>query len=180
MQSTRRFIFCLIVALAVQAPSVRARPASPAPEPISQIALSEAKITQFLAATPEVKAILGTVETGPDAAPDPRVMHTLNDTARSYGFTDYADYEAVASNIVWILSGIDPLSKKYIGVPAVTRLEIANLLAADADLPPKEKKLQIAVLHAQMPNAAPVEYAANVSLVTKYYDQLVSAEAGNN
>ncbi len=62
-------------------------------------------------------------------------MRLLNETARKNGFADYADYESVAINIVWILTGVDPLSKKYIGVQAVTKQEAAIVLADKALTP---------------------------------------------
>ncbi len=148
-----------------------------AAESIRQIALSQDKITQFLAARPPLEAILAGVPAGA-AAPDPGLLRRLDDTARKNGFADYADYEAVATNIVWILTGIDPLSKKYVGVQAVTKLEVADLLG-DKTLSLKQHKQLLEALHMQMLSAGPVKYAANVPLVIKFYDKLLAADAKN-
>ena len=153
-----------------------AKPAVHSVEPIRQMALSDAKIVQFIAARPALDGILADVL--PGVAADPQLMRRLNDTARKNGFANFDDYEAVATNIVWILSGIDPLSKKYIGVQAVTKLEVADLLS-DKTLSARDKKLRFEALHAQMQSAAPVRYAANISLVTKLYDQLLAKAASN-
>jgi hypothetical protein len=154
-----------------------AKPAPRTAEPIRQVALSEEKITQFLAARPALDAVLAKAPASA-AAPDPRLLKALNDAARKDGFADYADYETVAINIVWILTGIDPLNKKYVGVPALTKLEVINLLS-DKSLSPKQHKLLLEALHMQMLSAAPVKYAANVPLVVKFYDKLLAADAKN-
>lgn len=144
-------------------------------EPVRQIELSEEKIAQYLAAKPALDAILAKAA----AAPEPRFMRLLNETARKNGFADYADYEFVAVNIVWILTGIDPLSKKYVGVQSVTKQEAAILLS-DKALSPHDHKLRFDTLHAQMLTAAPTKFAANVSLVTKYYDKLITPDAAKD
>ncbi len=100
----------LVLALA-SAPVLQAKPFARSAEPVKQIALSEDKVTQYLAAAPALDAILAKVPAGPGAAPEPRLMASLNATARDFGFADYASYESIAVNIVWILTGIDPLSK---------------------------------------------------------------------
>ncbi|MGP8233389.1 MAG: hypothetical protein ACLQL2_12125 [Methylovirgula sp.] len=158
------------------APVLQAKPFVRAAEPVKQIALSEDQVTQYLAAAPALDAIFAKVPAAPNAMPDPRLMASLNAAAREYGFADYANYEAVALNIVWILTGIDPLSKKYIGVQTVTRAEVTELLVGKT-LPPEEKKRQLEAYHAQMLSAAPVKFAGNVALVLKYYDQLLAPEA---
>ncbi len=141
-------------------------------EPVRQIELSEEKITQYLAAKPLFDAILAKAA----AAPEPRLMRLLNETARKKGFADYADYESAAINIVWVLTGIDPLSRKYVGIQAVTKQEAAVLLS-DAALSPRDRKLRLDPLRAQMLTAAPMKFASNAALVTKYYDKLLIANA---
>ena len=165
----------LVLALAI-APVLQAKPFVRAAEPVRQIALSEDELTHYLVGAPALDAILAKVPVGAGAMPDPRLMASLNATARDYGFADYASYESVAVNIVWILTGIDPLSKKYIGVQALTRAEVTELLAGKS-LPPEDKKRQLEAYHAQMLSASPVKFAGNVALVLKYYDQLLAPEA---
>jgi hypothetical protein len=143
-------------------------------EPVRQIELSEEKIVQYLAAKPALDAILAKAA----IAPEPRFMRLLNETARKNGFADYADYESVAVNIVWILTGIDPLSKKYVGVQPVTKAE-AVILLSDKTLSPHDHKLRLDPLHAQMLTAAPAKFPANVTLVTKYYDKLLTPDTAN-
>jgi hypothetical protein len=170
------FVFaCLLFFL--QPPHAFGKPAIRPPvvtgHAIEQIALSDEKITQYLAAAPALTAILAEVGNAPGQEPEPHLLAELNATARHYGFADYADYGLVADNIVWILTGIDPLSGKFIGITAVTR-EQAAMVVADKSLSAKEHKRRIEILHAQILTAAPVKFADNVSLVTKYYDQLLT------
>ena len=98
----------LVLALA-SAPVLQAKPLAPSAEPVKHIALSEDEVTGYLAAAPGLDAILAKVPAGPGAVPEPRLMASLNATARDFGFANYASYEFIAVNIVWILTGIDPL-----------------------------------------------------------------------
>jgi hypothetical protein len=171
------FVFACLLLFSQSGPPALGKPAIRAAviagHSIEQIALSDEKITQYLAAAPALMAILAEVGNGAAKEPDPHLLADLNATARHYGFADYADYALVADNIVWILTGIDPLSRKFIGIPAVTH-EQAAVVVADKSLSAKEHKRRIEILHAQILTAAPVKFADNVSLVTKYYDQLLT------
>lgn len=174
-----RICLSLGFVLAVAAtPPLQAKPLARGAEPVKQIALSEDEVTRYLAAAPAIDAILAKVPAGPGAMPEPRLIASLNATARDFGFADYAGYESVAVNIIWILTGIDPLSKKYIGVQAVTRAEVTELLVGK-DLAPEDKKRQLQAYHAQMLSAAPVKFTGNIALVVKYYDQLIAPDAND-
>jgi hypothetical protein len=177
MSVARRLLFVWFIAAfaAGDAQMANAKTPGHSVEPIRQIELSEEKITQYLAATPAFDAILAKAA----VAPEPRFMRLLNEIARKNGFADYADYESVAVNIVWILTGIDPLSKKYVGVQNVTKQEAAILLS-DKSLSPHDHKSRFDTLHAQMLTAAPTKFAANVTLVTKYYDRLLTPDAARD
>ena len=176
MSVARRLLFAWFIAAfaAGNAQMADAKAPGRTVEPVRQIELSEEKIVQYLAAKPALDAILAKAA----ATPEPRFIRLLNETARKNGFADYADYESVAVNIVWILTGIDPLSKKYVGVQPVTKAE-AVILLSDKTLSPHDHKLRLDTLHAQMLTAAPAKCPANVTLVTKYYDKLLTPDAAN-
>ena len=177
MSVARRLLFaCLIAAFAaLDVRMAGARAPGRSVEPVRQIELSEEKITQYLAAKPAFDAILAKAA----VAPEPQFMRLLDGTARKNSFADYADYEFVAINVVWILTGIDPISKKYVGVQTVTKQEAAILLS-DPALSPHEHKLRLDALHAQMLTAASAKFAANIALVTKYYDKLLTVDAAKD
>jgi hypothetical protein len=177
MSVARRLLFvCFIAAFTAGGAQIAdAKAPGRAVEPVRQIELSEEKIAQYLAAKPVLDAILAKAAT----APEPRFMRLLNETSRKNGFADYADYESVAINIVWILTGIDPLSKKYVGIQPVTKQE-AVILLSDKALSPHDHKLRLDTLHAQILTAAPAKFAANVTLVTKYYDKLLTPDAAKD
>jgi hypothetical protein len=177
MSVARRLLFAWFIAAfaAGNAQMADAKAPGRTVEPVRQIELSEEKIVQYLAAKPALDAILAKAA----ATPEPRFIRLLNETARKNGFADYADYESVAVNIVWILTGIDPLSKKYVGVQPVTKAE-AVILLSDKTLSPHDHKLRLDTLHAQMLTAAPAKFPANVTLVTKYYDKLFTPDAAKD
>jgi hypothetical protein len=171
------FVLACLLLFSLSGPHALGKPAIRVPfvagHAIEQIALSDEKITQYIAAAPALTAILADVGNEAVKEPDPHLLAELNAAARHYGFADYADYGLVADNVVWILTGIDPLSRKFIGITAVTH-EQAAVVVADKSLSAKEHKRRIEILHAQILTAAPVKFADNVSLVTKYYDQLLT------
>ena len=165
----------LVLALA-SAPVLQAKPLARSAEPVKQIALSEDEVTRYLAAAPALDAILAKVPAGPGAVPEPRLMASLNATARDFEFANYASYRIDRGQYRLDIDGHRSAQQKYIGVQAVTRAEVTALLAGK-DLPPEDKKRQLEAYHAQMLSAAPVKFPGNVALVVKYYDQLVAPDA---
>jgi hypothetical protein len=115
----------LAAPLAFVASNAFAQAQDAAPEPPRQIALTDQQIQNFIAAQKEIGAILQKIPQG-SGEPDPKTMAALDTVAKKYNFADYADYDAVASNIGIVMSGIDPQTKKYIGAEAVLKEQIAE------------------------------------------------------
>jgi D-mannonate dehydratase len=75
-------------------------------------------------------------------------------------------------NIMMIMSGIDPQTKKFTDAPELIKDAIAAL-KADKSVPEAEKREGLAQLEAALKNAKPVQFKENIALVLKYFDQLV-------
>lgn len=163
-------------AQAKQAPAKQAAPAAAqpaAPPPLKQIALTEKHIESVLASQKDMNAITDKIQE--NAKPDPKITAQLDGVAKKYGFADYADYTTAINNISLVLEGFDPQTKKYVGIEAILRAQIAEV-QADKKMPPKDKKAALAELdEALKVPAPPVENKGNIDLVAKYYDKLADA-----
>lgn len=167
------------MAQAKQAPPKQSAPAKAAPPPaaeapaVKQIALTEKQIQGVLAASKDVDAITDKI---PDnAKPDPKVDAQLDAVAKKNGFASYDEYNSVVDNISLVLGGFDPATKKYVGVEAVIKSQIAEV-QADKKMPPRDKKEALADLNDALKSPAPqIENKGNIELVAKYYDKLADA-----
>ena len=54
--------------------------------------------------------------------------------AKKNGFASYDAYNDVIDNITLVLSGFDPVSKKYVGFEAATKAQIAQVQANKTDV----------------------------------------------
>ena len=170
---------CLAISIAILSASgalAQAKQAAPPPAaeaPLKQIALTEKQIVGALAAVKELDPITQKLPEG--GKPDPRIIAQLDDVARKNGFASYDDYNNVVDNISVVISGFDPLSKKYVGPEAVIKAQIAQV-QADKKMPAKDKKEVLADLNAALKSPEPtIGHKGNIDLVAKYYGKLAEA-----
>ena len=164
------------LAQARQAPPGQMAPAQPAPPPLKQMALTDNQINGVLAAQKDVDAI--TQKLPPNAAPSPKVVAQLDAVARKNGFASYDAYNDVVENITLVLSGFDPVSKKYVGFDAATKAQIAQV-QANKQMSAKDKKDALADLNQALKSPPPaIENKGNIDLVVKNYDKLADALGG--
>jgi hypothetical protein len=164
------------LAQAKQAPPSQMAPAQPTPPPLKQMALTDKQIDGVLAAQKDVDAI--TQKLPPNAAPPPKVVAQLDAVAKKNGFASYDAYNDVVDNIMLVLSGFDPVSKKYVGFDAATKAQIAQV-QADKKMSPKDKKDALASLNDALKSPPPpIENKGNIDLVAKNYDKLADALGG--
>jgi hypothetical protein len=168
----------VVTPLAVVAPTgaafAQAQPPGGAEEPVKQIALTDKQIDGYLAAKKEIDAIVEKMPQDAQAQPDPKVTAQLDAIAKKYKFANYAEYDAVESNIGLVMEGYDQQTKKYVGAEAVIKQEIAGL-KAEKGMSPKDKKEALEQLTAELKAAAPIQFPANIELVTKNIDKINAA-----
>ncbi len=100
------------------------------------------------------------------------MLGKLDDVAKKYGFTNYADYAIVMANIELVMGGFDPKTKTYVGPEAVLKQQLAEI-QADKKMPAADKKEALADLNEALKTPPPaLEYKTNIDLVAKYYDKL--------
>ena len=156
------------------APTPQAAP-PPAQQPtaVRQVALTDKHIDGVLAAQKEMDAI--TEKLPENARPDPNITAQLEAVARKNGFASYDEYNTIVDNISMVLAGFDPATKKYVGVEAVIKSQIAEV-QADKKMPPRDRKEALADLNDALKSPAPqIENKGNIELVAKYYDKLADA-----
>jgi hypothetical protein len=159
-----------------QAPPSQMAPAQPAPPPLKQMALTDKQIEGVLAAQKDVDAI--TQKLPPNAAPSPKAVAQLDAVAKKNGFANYNEYNDVVDNITLVLSGFDPVSKKYVGFDAATKAQIAQV-QANKQMSAKDKKDALAELNESLKSPPPtIENKGNIDLVAKNYDKLADVLGG--
>jgi hypothetical protein len=164
------------LAQAKQAPSNQMAPAQPAQPPLKQIALTDKQIAGVLAAQKDIDAI--TQKLPPNAPPSPKAVAQLDAVAKKNGFASYDEYNDVVDNITLVLSGFDPVAKKYVGFEAATKAQIASV-QANKQMSPKDKKDALAELNEALKSPPPpIENKGNIDLVGKNYDKLADALGG--
>jgi len=153
-----------------QSKSAQAAPPQGQPPALKQIALTDEQVEGVVAAQKEMNPI---TEKLPDNAPaDPKVMAQLEAIAKKHGFASYDDYSVVINNISLVLSGIDPVSKKYVGSESVINSQIAQV-EADKKMSASDKKQALEELNNALKTPEPpLENKGNIDLVLKYYDKL--------
>jgi hypothetical protein len=140
-----------------------------AAQEVKQIKLTEKHIQGFMAAYDHIAKIY--YGANPDK-PDPKLEAHAAAVAKKNGFAGLAQYDDVSMNIMMIMSGIDPQTKKFTDAPELIKDGIAAL-KADKSIPEGEKKEGLAQLEAALRTAKPIQFKENIALVLKYFDQLV-------
>ena len=159
-----------------QPPPNQMAPAQPAPPPLKQMALTDKQIDGVLAAQKDIDAI--TQKLPPNAAPSPKAVAQLDAVAKKNGFASYNEYNDVVDNITLVLSGFDPVTKKYVGFEAATKAQIAQI-QADKKMSAKDKKDALASLNDGLKSPPPpIENKGNIDLVAKNYDKLADVLGG--
>ena len=117
-------------------------PGAATAQELKQIKLTEKHIQGFLAAFTDMAKLYHGAN--PDK-PDPNVEAQIEAVAKKNGFTSFAEYDDVSTNISMIMSGIDPQTKKFTAPSEQIKKEIAAL-KADKTVPEAEKKEDLAQL----------------------------------
>jgi hypothetical protein len=145
-----------------------------AEQPVKQVALTEKQIDSYLVAKKDIDAVLEKLPENAQGSPDPKVTGQLDGIAKKNGFANYDEYLTVEDNIGLVLQGIDPQTKKYVGAEAVIKQQIAAV-KAEKTMAPKDKKEALDQLNAELKSAAPVQFPANIELVTKNLEKINAA-----
>jgi hypothetical protein len=134
-----------------------------------QVKLTEKHVQGFMAAYDDIAKLY--YGANPEKR-DPKVDVQAAAVAKKNGFASLAQYENVSTNIMMIMLGIDPQTKKFTEPPEQIKDEIAAL-SSDKSLSEAEKKEGVAQLEAALTMVKPIQFKENIALVLKYFDQLI-------
>ena len=148
-----------------------AKQAAPTPEPLKQVALTDKQIDSLITAQKEMDAVTDKLPEGAQDKPDPKLQAQLEGIAKKNGFADFNEYGSVYDNVSMVMSGIDPKTKAFNEPPEMLKKQIAAV-TADPKIPAKDKKAILDEMNAATKTVAKVQFPANVTLITKYYDKL--------
>ena len=151
------------------APAPAGAPAGQPPA-AKQIALTDKQIDGVVAAAKDMDAL--SAKMPQNGKPDPKLTAQFEAAAKKYGFASYDEYNDVVDNIGMVMSGIDSTSKKYVGLAAVTKAQIAEV-QADKKMSAKDKKEALEELNQTLKQPEPtIDNKGNIDLVVKNYDKL--------
>jgi len=108
-------------------------------------------------------------------SPDEKLLYVIDTPGPGQRTIQVYD---VVDNITLVLSGFDPVAKKYVGFEAATKAQIAQV-QANKQMSAKDKKDALAELNDALKSPPPaIENKGNIDLVGKNYDKLAEVLGG--
>jgi hypothetical protein len=140
----------------------------------AQRKLTDKDILAFLQASKSIEPIVARQPEDKRDDPDAATLAQLERAAKAAGLKDYEDYDEIAANVGFVLQGFDPEKKSFVGHKARLEAEIARV-KADKSLSEQDKAEAVKELGEELENVDEVQYAENIALVAKHYDELSAA-----
>ena len=150
---------------------------APAQVTTTQIKLTETQIEGFIAAQDDMLAVVEKMGAGFSEHANPEYDAELNAVTRKHGFKDLAEFDAVATSISMVMTGINPETKLFTDPQTAIKKEIDDV-KSDESILPGEKKNLLEQLSAAFKAAEPIPFPTNIELVKKHYDKLEVTSIG--
>jgi hypothetical protein len=170
MLQVLRVAFAVVAAIAI----IHFVGSATAQTPVRQIKLTEKQVRNFLAAQKDMVPVVKKMQGSTADRPDPKLHAESEAITKNSGFEDFAEYENVAANILMVVAGIDPLTKRYTDPQTVIKKGIAKV-TADPTISEEDKKELLKEFQKLLVAAQPIQYPSNIELVRKYYDKIDTA-----
>ena len=145
---------------------------------VTQIKLTEKQVQDFIVARKNMTQAAIEMQGSTLDQPDTKLHAASEAVAKKSNFRDLAEYDNVAANILMVVAGIDPLTKRYTDPQTVIKKGIAKV-TADKTISEKEKKELLNEFEKLLKVAEPIQFARNIELVRKYYDKIDTALQSN-
>jgi hypothetical protein len=136
----------------------------------AQIKLTEKYVEGFIAAQQDMSAVAEKMQGSISNHPDAKYEAELNAVTKKHGFKNFAEYEAVAANISFVMA-VDPQTKVFTDPRAAIKKELEQV-SANKTIANNEKKTLLRELNEALKSAEPIQFPTNIELVTKYYDKI--------
>ena len=139
------------------------------------VTLTQQQIDGVVAAQKQIRAVEEKIPQNQGDKPDPKVDAELDAVAKKNGFSNLENFSDVSSTIGFVMAGIDPDTKTYVGPAAVLKKQIQEV-QDDKSVPAKEKKEQVSELNEAMKSVSSEKPSqANIDLVSANYDKLTQS-----
>jgi hypothetical protein len=152
---------------------------APAQVTATQIKLTENQIEGFIAAQDDMLAVVEKMGAAFSDDINTEYDAELDAVTKKHGFKDLAEFDAVATNISMVMTGIDPETKLFTNPQTAIKKEIEDV-SFDESIPPSEKEDLLEQLNAAFKAAEPIQFPTNIELVKKHYDKLEVTTIGNS
>jgi hypothetical protein len=140
-----------------------------------QVALTQKDIDGIVSAQKDIHAIEAKAPRTEADKPDPKMEADIAAAVKKNGFADVDAFANVSFSVGMVLAGMDPDSKRYVGVQAITKKQMADV-QGDKSMSAKDRKEALDELGVAMKQTATVmPMEGNVALVAKNYDSLNAA-----
>ena len=143
--------------------------------PLAALSLAASLLAAPLALVSAGPALAQAKDNAVPADAAPKTDAAVAAAVKKNGFASVEDFANTSFSIGMVLAGVDPQTKQYVGVDAVTKKQMSEI-QADTTMSAKDKKDALDELGAaskQTPTVKPIE--GNITLVTKNYDALNTA-----
>lgn len=179
LQGIRLLALGLVVGLAPVCQLAAAQEAAPksaqseTDEGIHQIKLTEAQVQGYIAAQPDMAAILPKLQKADDE-PDSKMQAELDAIAKKHGFADFKELNDVATNISIVMAGFDSETGEFIEPVEALKKELEDI-KGDTSIPEAEKKQLVEELSEAIKTTPVLQHRENVDLVKAHRQEIEKA-----
>jgi hypothetical protein len=179
LQAIGALSLSLMLGFATFCPAAAAEEAKPestqdqSAENLPQIKLTEGQLTGYIAAQPDMMAILPKLEKA-GSSPSPELEAELEGIAKKHGFSDFAELNAVATTISIVMAGFDNETGEFTEPLEALKRELAEI-TADSSIPAEDKKELVEELTAAIRATPPIKHRENVDLVKAHREAIEKA-----
>lgn len=146
-------------------------------EPGKAIALTQEQIEGLLVAQPELARLPGAAPDKPDPKAEAQAQAEAEAIVKRNGFASLEEFQDASDTVDAVLGGIDPETKRYVGVTPLLKKQLAAV-QADKSMPATEKAEAVKEIEAALAAGEPEKPSpANITLVTRNYARLSAAMA---
>ena len=143
-----------------------------------QVKLTEKQVQAFISAQKQIAPLQSKLEAAGDKA-DPALQKQVDQIAKGAGFSSLKEFGNIASNISFVLTGLDPDSGQFTEPADVIRQDMEKI-KQDKQMSQKAKSEALSDMERALKATPPVQFKENIALIKKYQkelDQLLGPEA---
>jgi hypothetical protein len=160
LQQIASLIVCLTLSFAVLTAGANAQGRNEAP--VEQIKLTEAQVTNFIAAQPDIARLFGQLQKSGGGSP--KLKAELDAIAKKHGFSNFVELDEVAANISIVMAGLNPDTGEFTDPAVVMKRELENV-KRDKSIPGEQKEHIVAELIEAIEMSPAVVHSQNIELV---------------